>query len=64
MICSANDTVWMFDHIRGVHKCNRRQSVIVVVHKVKIVAYGFFSFLVNILIRYRVVLLYTVMTNN
>ena len=39
MTRSGNDILLIFDDIMGVHKCKRRQSLVVVVHKVKIVAY-------------------------
>jgi len=36
---SGNDILLIFDDIMGVHKCKRRQYLVVVVQKVKIVAY-------------------------
>jgi hypothetical protein len=42
MTRSGNDILLIFDDIMGVHKCKRRQSLVVVVHKVKIVAYVLF----------------------
>jgi hypothetical protein len=37
MTCSGNDILLIFYDIMGIHKCKRRQSLVVVVHTVKIV---------------------------
>jgi hypothetical protein len=42
MTRSGNDILLIFDDIMGVHKCKRRQSLVVVVHKVKLLAYVLF----------------------
>jgi hypothetical protein len=42
MTRSGNDILLIFDDIMGVLECKRYQSFVVVVHKVKIVAYMLF----------------------
>ena len=42
MTRSGNDILLIFDDIMGVLECKRCQSFVVVVHKVKIVAYVLF----------------------
>jgi hypothetical protein len=43
MTRSGNDILFIFDDIMGVHKCKKRQkSLVVGVHKVKILAYVLF----------------------
>ena len=39
---TGNDILLNFEDIMGILECKRRQSLVVVVHKVKIVAYVLF----------------------